>query len=503
MTQGEQREQSQPFKAADACTLVAIVGLALFLRLWLLGLVPVIETDGFQYVAIARRFQQSGFPFDPLFHPLYPVCIAVVQPLVGDYEFSGRLVSALFGSALLVPAYALSRPLVGRSAALLSAGLLAIHPGLVRSSTAVMTEATYLFWLTLGVWIAWRGVERAQIGRLAVSGLCLGLAYLTRPEAALYLIGMAALSVVAGQRSGHLRTRLLGAAVAVLAFILVTAPYLVYLHRSFGYWTLSGKIRHVLVQDTGLPMGVDQQDLGFIVQNVSVMVRQVLENAALFEKYAFPELFPGFLSLFLLPGLLAEVRQAGWVHRQGLLLAASMPPFATLAFHVESRVFLPILPYLVPLVASGILVSARWIRPGDGSRRWSVILAGFAIVTVLPFALRPAFRQEPEAGVYQRVAAWVSKTQPTDALLMDRKPFIAFYTGHPFAPLIEMAPERLASAARDAGVTLVILDSRTLSDRPRLLPLVYEPPPPGLEYLRDFEMGPGWRVRILRVSRHA
>jgi 4-amino-4-deoxy-L-arabinose transferase-like glycosyltransferase len=119
--------------------LAGLVGLALVLRLWLLRSVPLIETDGVQYVEIARRFRQSGSSFDPLFHPLYPVGIAALQPLVGDYELAGRLVSALFGTAWLVPAFVLVRALLGFPAALLAGLLMAIHPGLVQSSTAVLS----------------------------------------------------------------------------------------------------------------------------------------------------------------------------------------------------------------------------------------------------------------------------------------------------------------------------------------------------------------------------
>ena len=54
---------------------------SVLVRLWVLTSIPMIETDGERYVMLARRFQESGLLFDPLFHPLYPLCIAFLRPV--------------------------------------------------------------------------------------------------------------------------------------------------------------------------------------------------------------------------------------------------------------------------------------------------------------------------------------------------------------------------------------------------------------------------------------
>jgi len=56
---------------------LAVTAVALALRLIVSEFLPVIDPDGVVYVAIARQFRATGSPFDPIFHPLYPLCIAL------------------------------------------------------------------------------------------------------------------------------------------------------------------------------------------------------------------------------------------------------------------------------------------------------------------------------------------------------------------------------------------------------------------------------------------
>ena len=480
--------------------LVGLVGLALFLRLWLLHLVPVIETDGVRYVEIARRFQQTGSPFDSLFHPLYPLCIALFQVLVPDYELAGRLASSVFGAVLILPAYALTRALLGSRVAALTGVLLAIHPALLHGSIAVLSETTYTFWIVLGVWAGWHGLSSSRPGSLAAAGLCFGLAYLTRPEGFLYLVGLLLLTAWTGIRDKRLRILAPWGGAGLVGFLLLAGPYLIYLRNSLGYWTLSGKVMHNLLQDTGGGAVVGQTDMGFLLSHAGAMARRVLENAYLFEKYALPDLFPGLLVLAVLPGLLHRPRGSDWGASQGLLLAAALPPFATLAFHVEARVFLPSLPFLLPMAATGVLAAAKWCARDRTSTVWTTGLAALFVLALLPFSLRLALHPDPGAALYRQAAGWVAATQPADVTIMDRKPFIAFYTGRRLAILPRVPPGELASAAGRAGAKLVILDSRVFADRPELFPLLYALPPAGLTVLQDFDAGPDGRLRILKVG---
>jgi len=77
----------------------------------------------------------------------------------------------------------------------------------------------------------------------------------------------------------------------------------------------------------------------------------------------------------------------------------------------------------------------------------------------------------------------------------------AFYSERRWVPLPRIGPDELLAAARQAGARLVVLDSREFFfDRPGLIPLLWGPPPAGLDVLRDFDAAPADRLRILVVN---
>jgi len=474
--------------------LAALLALALILRLVVGHAIGVVETDGVRYITIARQFQATGNPFDPLFHPLYPVILGLLQWVIRDWETAGRLVATAFGVALLVPAFALARDVIGRPVALLTAALLAVHPGLVRNSSSVLADSTYAFLLAAGVWLGWRAIAAAHRALLPVAGVVLGLAYLVRPEAALYLVSLLIVALILAVRD---RTWLGWAPWIVgglVGFSLMAAPYLVYLRRSLGHWTLSGKVAHNLVQDLGSSVGIAP------LAHPMALATNTVVNLLAFLKYSLPDLLPGLLILFLLPGVLRRAREDGWLGREGVLLALLIPPFGTLAFHTETRVFFPVLAFVLPFVAAGLIATAGWVV-GRPSPRWSAALAIGVLLLGLVAALRPVLRPDPTEAVYRQAARMIAETEAGDTIVMDRKPFVAYYSGRRHVPLgAEITPADLQAAARRVGARLVVLDSRSLEDRPQLAPFVWSAPPPGFDVVRDFEAGPANRLRVLRMG---
>src|SRR5206468_4233792 len=221
----------------------------------------------------------------------------------------------------------------------------------------------------------------------------------------------------------------------------------------------------------------------------SPLPMRVLENLLLFQKYAVPDLLPWILLLLVLPGILARGRTAGWLGRDAILLAAAVPPFASLGFHVEPRVFLPILPFILPFAAVGTLWAAVTLTDARRGWRWSLAMALLVALVLVPWTFQPILRPDAGAALYRQAARWIAETQPRDAVLLDRKPLIAFYSERRWVPLPRVGPDELLAAARHAGARLVVLDSREfLFDRPGLVPLLWGPPPPGLDVPEDGEV---------------
>lgn len=485
---------------AGEMVLIASLAIGLALRFFTLGAVGVIETDGVRYVQIAHAYRATGSAFDALFHPLYPLCVALMEPVVGDAELAGRLVSVLAGAAMIVPAWALARALLGGPVAAVTALLLAVHPGLVRSSAAVLSESTYALLVVLGAYVGWRGLRQGPRLLLPLAGALFGLAYLTRPEGVLYAVGLLAAVGLAARRAPDRSWLVAAGAGALVAFVLLAAPYVLYLRHVLGFWTLSGKVAHGLALDVGLAAPGGRSDVLLLLTHPVLLARHVVENGFLFEKYTLAELLPGVTVLFLLPGLAPRAAEGGWRGREGLLLLLAAPPLVALAFHVEVRVFLPSLPFLLALVAAGLAAAAGWLRSPAPRVPWLPLLALTVVLALLPYALRPIVRPDAGSSVYRDAAEWVAASQPRSAVVMDRKPFVAFYSGRPFVPLPTREPGALAQAARSAGARLVVLDSRALEDRPALLPALWGAPPAGLVLARDFDPAPGQRLRVLLVG---
>ena len=85
---------------------LAVAVVALGIRVLVAEFQPVIQPDGVVYLAVAKQFQATGSPFDPLFHPLYPMCIALAQPLIGNYWPTIPLISGRIRLAQLKPIFA-------------------------------------------------------------------------------------------------------------------------------------------------------------------------------------------------------------------------------------------------------------------------------------------------------------------------------------------------------------------------------------------------------------
>src|SRR2546422_10759891 len=129
-----------------------------------------------------------------------------------------------------------------------------------------------------------------------------------------------------------------------------------------------------------------------------------LENAFLFQRYALRDLLPWVLLLLVLPGVLARARMPGWLGRDGILLAAPLPPFASLAFHVDSRIFLPILLFLLPFAAVGVLWAAVMLSGARRGLRLSAALLLVAVLVLAPLTLQPVLRPDTSAALYRQAA---------------------------------------------------------------------------------------------------
>lgn len=210
-------------RVARRWALVAAVSVVARLAYWRF-VTPdwVPRSDAQQYVSLARALADGrGFSdtwpsiiqhptaYRP---PLYPAVLAPGTWLFGDAIWPLRLVNVGLGTVVAVLAGVLAASIGGRRAGFVTGLAVALYPPLLANDTITLTEPLALA-LLLGSIIA------ADRGRWAVSGLCVGLMLLTRPNG--YLVVL----IVAGWLVWRVGARRAAGFAAVAALCLL--PWLV------------------------------------------------------------------------------------------------------------------------------------------------------------------------------------------------------------------------------------------------------------------------------------
>ena len=232
--------------------LIAILFLAFVLRLTcIIVFTGPIDPEGAEYARIAENLLNgNGYRgiategaqlFAP---PLFPYLIAALTLFTGDAEIAGRSISLILGTLLVLPVYALTSQLYNRAAAHIAALLVAAHPLLVRFSSMVYCEITYLTLIVTAILGSVYVVRAPTTRNLLVTGALYGMAYLVRPEAVAIMAAVVVLMLLyAGltDRQSLLRTVLRVSLIPVMFFVCAT-PSIIWLYSQTGSLRLEAKL---------------------------------------------------------------------------------------------------------------------------------------------------------------------------------------------------------------------------------------------------------------------
>ena len=168
---------------AEVAAYVVLVAVALVARLWDLGSRAMHHDESLHALYSYNLAVGDGFRHDPMMHgPFQMEATAGLFLLLGDSDFTARLLYALAGTVLVaLPFFLRSR--LGRTGALLVAVMLAASPAMFYFSRFARNDILVAVW-TLGLVIAvWRYLDEGKTKYLFwVSGL-LALAFATKESA--------------------------------------------------------------------------------------------------------------------------------------------------------------------------------------------------------------------------------------------------------------------------------------------------------------------------------
>lgn len=213
---------------------------ALVLRVFVCIATPVIGTDCYNFVHAARCFSDGQYveAMRHGFHPLFPVLIALVHSVVGDYEIAGKVVSLFFGVATIFPLYFFTRELFGHRIGIFAVGFLAVNPTHVRLSADIMSDPVHIFFFATAVWLTWVAIERGAWYLYGLVGTMVCLDCLTRTEGIglLPIILIWFIIINFGWSRRSILQKILYIGVFIIAFIVPASPYLIFIKRDTGHW---------------------------------------------------------------------------------------------------------------------------------------------------------------------------------------------------------------------------------------------------------------------------
>jgi 4-amino-4-deoxy-L-arabinose transferase-like glycosyltransferase len=228
----------------EGSLLAAVLAFAALVRALRWQLTAVMFNDGPAFLALAQSIAEGDWRFalrHP-FHPLYPVLIAAVEPLAGDWERAAVAVAVAGGTLAVAALYFLVREMLGPLHAWIAAALLAVHPRGIEYAGDIQSEGVYLALFLGAAALLWRGLYRGQPGSAFGGGALVGAAYLTRPEGLGLLVvslAFAAFWLLRGRWSARLTVGWSAAALA--GALLLTVPYVAWLRAEEGVWMVSQK----------------------------------------------------------------------------------------------------------------------------------------------------------------------------------------------------------------------------------------------------------------------
>lgn len=494
------------YSKTECASVIGVMSLAFLLRLSMLRLQPPINPDGVYYATLGKHLVSGNLQegLSTFWPPLYPLLVGLSSLVFRDIETGGRFVSVLAGSVLVVPVYSLIRILYGKDAAFIGAFLVAIHPTLIHFSTTLLTESTYI---TLFMTVLFVGLKAFSGGACVAFfsvGAMLGACYLLKPESIGYVGLMAILTLGTSLLGNHLPpSEVLFRIMALVAGAsLLSLPYLLFLRRATGGWTISDKFQaHVHPSESwerrwfGLPEGrtttlADRlyagasrkddslENRGLPAADISslrMMTARSIEALKSEARLLIDSMTPPQFMLLMSLGMF----KTEWLKEFYLLsfFTFTLIGYALCPDDIGERLLLPLIPVTICWVAGGFKAVEDWLveffKQAKISRAVPFInpeSLRLLMITALAFSMLPwavyAVMAIPAAPMieYKQAGSWVKEHSETPPLIMSTLPFIAFYAGgrHAYLPAEEY--QTVVEHARRLNVDYVAIDEALISE---------------------------------------
>ena len=476
------RPAARPIWVIEHWPLLALLVIALALRLvWISWESPVLQGDECEYLRIAenllRNHRYAGLyeGLQLVYPPLFPILIALASLVTPSFQTAGILVAVLGGLSLVVAMYGLARHLYGMRVGLIAATLGACFPPLVELSGAIYSQTVYIPLVVGGVFFAVRWLDRVGRGSALLCGACFGLAYLTRPEAIVCpLVIAAAFALTARLHDSSVRMALTKTLPLLATTAILAAPYVAYLSIQTGALHFEGKsvMNYTIAQrvNAGMDLNEAQWGIGPALQEDGPLLspnRWILSAPAAVPLSGLPEYwirnarrtssqlrwtlestaFGGLLMNGLaILGLVFQQWSRQRFAREVLVFTIVAGYSAALLgqHYVFFHYAVPLLPFLLVWASNGIEVVTRWLvagaRRAAGSKVSGIVWLSRGIPCLLLLGLfllgaqglkgGGEFKSTQPSELYRKEAGlWLAREPAVSRKVMSTSNEVPFYAG--------------------------------------------------------------------------
>lgn len=404
--------------------------------IYLLANTCIIPEDGVTFIRYAQNLMHTPrtIVLEEDQHPGFPALILAVKTTASLFSnaistktwiYSGQLAALLSRILTVIVFYFVALYLLkDRTFSFFATLIIVFLPEPAQMGSNVLSEWPHLFWLLAAYGLILLASKTRKPLLFAMAGLCSGIGYLIRPEAAqVVLIGLAWLTIAFIRPAGLSRIKIVSAAALLVAgFIIAAGPYM---HLKNAVFPKKQVLKFSVVNENISPKPEHCDRVFFKPEQYCTASLQFVAEIA--ETYSYYFLPPALIGHAIWRRRTASANPSGFIISSALLLNFALMVWLYCEHHYMSlRHTLPAAMILAIFIPTG----AHWIAVRLFKNHPSELSTGFAIIIILiglvicSFEL---FRPDYDKALYIDAAEWIKKNTPADATISCQDSRIAFY----------------------------------------------------------------------------
>jgi len=550
-------------KLSEGVALALILVGAILFRLLLMSKAYSIGFDEVNYLKLAASGKINGLNhvLHTYWSPFYPLAVALFSYLIPDFELAGRWLQILLSTGVIIPLFFFIKANYNHATAWGTALLIAFFAFSARYSVKAEAEFIFSFTAILGIILGWTVLKQPAVFKAAGVGILFGCSYLARPEGIGFLITFAGVTLVVFLvrlvRKKRCLPYLLIGLLSLVGFLIMAVPYMTYVHKATGVWTISTKGTvnqqgemyvnniskyaenpfHVLSEDNTRLLQDEIYHLGTFVTTmkeqgtpvveikITAFIKKVAENYYKLLTEEFTKVLTVPLLLLLGLGLfkVSWSQERAWLNLYLFSFVFFFWFMLIPAFHITLRYFIPLLPIAFIWIANGAYYLIKWFTGTLRNlvEKWPtwISLRMVSIILVVLFILAgsilPELAKRLSKGKYateewapcieqKKAGLWLKKNGVTNPIIMSYNHAVSFYADNyeikESVEIPENTVDRVVAYAKHRGVHYLVVNDRYQHIYPLIAHLLDQKEvPPDLKMIYFDQEKNGLRTLIYEV----